>query len=311
MAGGEPLRLGLVGIGKIARDQHLPTIAARRDVELIATVSRSARVDGVPGFNSLDEAFREHPEIQAVVLCTPPVGRHAQAQSALAAGRHVFLEKPPAATLAEVESLRGLAQCVGRSLFASWHSRCAAGVEPARNWLSDKKIDRVHIAWKEDVRRWHPGQDWIFAAGGMGVFDPGINALSIATQILPQRFSLERAQLEVPSNRQAPVRAALRFVTSAGASVTADLDFLHCDGECWNIDVETDAGHLQLSRGGEVLSIDGVEQALTPASEYAGLYDHFVELVRAGCSDVDSTPFVHVADAFMLGERQIVEAFSW
>ena len=311
MAQRKPLRIALVGIGKIARDQHLPTIAARQDVELIATVSRSAQLDGVPGFNSLDEAFVQRPDIEAVVLCTPPVGRHAQAQAALAAGRHVFLEKPPAATLAEVENLRSQAQRAGLSLFASWHSRCAAGVEPARRWLADKRLQRVNIAWKEDVRRWHPGQDWIFDAGGMGVFDPAINALSIATRILPQPFALQSARLEVPSNRQTPVRAALRFIDTDGVPVVADLDFLHSEGECWNIDIVTNAGNLQLSRGGAELTIDGRQQMLVPVSEYAGLYDRFVQLVHTGASDVDTAPFIHVADAFMLGERHTVEAFSW
>ena len=311
MAQAGPLRIALVGLGKIARDQHVPTIAARDDVALVTTVSRSAQLDGIETFRTLDEALAARADIEAVVLCTPPMGRYAQAQAALAAGRHVFLEKPPAATLGEVENLRSQAQRAGRTLFASWHSRCAAGVEPARRWLADKPLRRVAITWKEDVRRWHPGQDWIFAAGGMGVFDPAINALSIATRILPQPFALESARLEVPSNRQAPVRAALRFVTAGGAPITAELDFLHSQGERWDIDVETDAGALQLSRGGAVLTLDGRGQLLAPASEYAGLYDRFVELVRTSTSDVDVTPFTHVADAFMLGERHPVDDFHW
>ena len=43
------IRLGLVGIGKIARDQHLPAIHADDRYELVATASRHARVDDVPG----------------------------------------------------------------------------------------------------------------------------------------------------------------------------------------------------------------------------------------------------------------------
>ena len=43
------IRLGLVGIGKIARDQHLPAIAADKRYTLVATASRHAQLDGVPG----------------------------------------------------------------------------------------------------------------------------------------------------------------------------------------------------------------------------------------------------------------------
>ena len=50
-------------------------------------------------------------------------------------------------------------------------------------------MKRLLVTWKEDVRHWHPGQQWIWEAGGFGVFDPGINALSIVTKIMPDRSS--------------------------------------------------------------------------------------------------------------------------
>ncbi|PPU42490.1 Gfo/Idh/MocA family protein [Xanthomonas arboricola] len=307
----DALRIALVGIGKIARDQHVPTIAARADVQLVATVSRHGTVDGVPAYHSLEEAFAAHPQIEAVALCTPPVGRHAQAQAALAAGRHVFLEKPPAATLAEIDDLRALAQRAQRSLFTSWHSRCAAAVEPARTWLADKQILRAHITWKEDIRHWHPGQDWILEPGGMGVFDPGINALSIVTHLLPRPFALREAELHTPENRQAPLYARLDFVDTAGVPVTAELDFLQTGHQHWEIEVDTTDGLLVLSEGGARLSIDGQPQTVEAAGEYDGLYRRFVQLVRAGESEVDVTPFVHVADAFMLGARKVTAPFAW
>ena len=307
----DALRIALVGIGKIARDQHVPTIAARDDVQLVATVSRHGTVDGVPAFQTLEEAFAAHPQIEAVALCTPPVGRHALAQSALAAGRHVFLEKPPAATLAEIDDLRVIARQAQRSLFTSWHSRCAAGVEPARQWLAGKQLVRVHITWKEDIRHWHPGQDWILEHGGMGVFDPGINALSIVTHLLPRPFALRKATLHTPSNRQAPLAATLTFADTDDVPVTAEFDFLQTGHQCWDIAVETTQGALVLSEGGAKLHIDGVAHSVPAASEYDGLYARFVQLVRAVESEVDTTPFVHVADAFLLGERQVTAPFAW
>ncbi|WAW94686.1 Gfo/Idh/MocA family oxidoreductase [Xanthomonas citri pv. malvacearum] len=307
----DALRIALVGIGKIARDQHVPTIAARDDVQLVATVSRHGTVDGVPAYHTLEDAFAAQPQIEAVALCTPPVGRHALAQAALAAGRHVFLEKPPTATLAEIHDLQDVAQRAQRTLFTSWHSRCAAGVEPARAWLADKQLVRAHITWKEDIRHWHPGQDWILEPGGMGVFDPGINALSIATHLLPRSLALRDAELHTPENRQAPLYARLAFVDTAGLPVTAEFDFLQTGHQRWDIEVETTAGMLMLSEGGAKLRIEGQLQAMPASSEYDGLYGRFVQLVRAGQSEVDIAPFVHVADAFMLGARQVTAPFAW
>jgi predicted dehydrogenase len=173
------IKLALVGIGAIARNEHLPLLATSGEFSLAATVSRHGSLDGVPNFFDLQELLGSGEAIDAVSFCTPPQGRSAMARAALEAGRHVMLEKPPGATMAEVGALARLAETKGLTLFASWHSRQAAGVEPARAWLADKEIRAVRIVWKEDVHVWHPGQEWIWAPGGFGVFDPGINALSI------------------------------------------------------------------------------------------------------------------------------------
>jgi D-galactose 1-dehydrogenase len=44
-------------------------------------------------------------------------------------------------------------------------------------------------------------------------------------------------------------------------------------------------------------------------AEYRGIYRRFVELIASRVSDVDLSPLVHVADAFMLGRRREVEPF--
>lgn len=304
-----PIRIGLVGVGKIARDQHLPAIAASPDYALVAVASRHGGLDGVPSYGSLEAMLAAHGDLDAVALCQPPQARCAAALAAIAAGRHVFLEKPPGATLAEVGLLVAAARDRGVSLFASWHSRYAPGVEPARRWLSGRRIRSVAIAWLEDVRHWHPGQDWIWEAGGMGVFDPGINALSIATHILPP-FFLTGATLSVPANRQAPIAADLHFVDVAGTPIRARFDWRQTGPQTWDIRVETDDGPLVLSRGGAALTIAGRDQPLPPEAEYRGLYDRFAALVRSGTSDVDLNPLIHAADAFMRGERRAVEAFT-
>ena len=68
---------------------------------------------------------------------------------------------------------------------AIWLKSCAPAVPAARAWLAQHRPVAAEIVWKEDVRHWHPGQAWIWEPGGLGVFDPGINALSILTEILP------------------------------------------------------------------------------------------------------------------------------
>lgn len=300
-------KIALVGIGKIAVDQHVPALAASADWELAATVSRHSTVPGVPAYTDFDRMLAECGDIPVVSLCLPPVPRFAYAEKALNAGRHVMLEKPPGATLAEIHALQDLAAAQGLTLFATWHSRMAHAVAPARDWLKDRTIRRAHITWREDVRKWHPGQDWVFEPGGMGVFDPGINALSILTAILPRPVHLTGATLIYPANRQTPIAAALAF----SGNVTADFDWRQEGPQTWDIVVETDGGRLLLQSGGARMLVDDQLVTEGPDREYPALYARMTALVDAGESDIDLAPMVHVADAFSLGRRETTAAFRF
>lgn len=303
------MKLALVGIGKIALDQHVPAISSSDFWELSATVSRHGRVDGIEGFPRIEEMLAARPDIPAVSLCLPPVPRFAAAAAALRAGRHVMLEKPPGASLSEVHELQAIARDHGVTLYATWHSRAAHAVAAARRWLAGRRIEGGKITWREDVRKWHPGQDWIFEAGGMGVFDPGINALSILTEILPAPVHLTGAELDFPANRDAPIAARLAM----SQNISADFDFRQQGPQTWDMEFQTDRGHLALRMGGNLLEIDGQPAGGEDSimGEYPALYARMAELVREGSSDVDLAPMVLVADAFTLGRRLTVEAFDF
>ena len=301
--------IAIVGVGKIARDQHVPAITGNPAYTLAATVSRSGGIDGVENFTEIGELLSARPDITALSLCMPPVPRYAIATAAIAAGRHVMLEKPPGATVSEVLKLDRLARAKGVSLFATWHSRHAAGVAPARAWLSDRQITRVQIDWKEDVRKWHPGQAWIWQAGGLGVLDPGINALSIMTAILPNPVHLTSSILDFPENCETPIAADLRFEGAGGLTVACDFDWRQTGPQTWTITVQTTEGQLKLTDGGAHLSINGAPQTVSDIGEYTSLYHRFAELVEAGQRDVDVSPLQHVADAFLLGKRRVTDAF--
>lgn len=307
-------RIALVGIGKIAVDQHVPAITGSPDWELAATVSRHGSVEGVPAYTSLEAMMGAHPDIPVVSLCVPPVPRYDMARAALMAGRHVMLEKPPGATLSECRALEDLARAKGVTLYATWHSREADKVAAAKAWLARRALRRLTVTWKEDVRRWHPGQGWIWEPGGLGVFDPGINALSIVTEILPDPIHLTSATLEVPENRQAPIGAHLSFAHPGGAEVEMVFDWRQEGEQIWTIEAETDNGALTLLDGGARMVLNGAETEGTEgpalAGEYPRLYANMARLLEAGGIDVDLSPMRHVADAFTLGRRVTVAPFT-
>ena len=177
-----------------------------------------------------------------------------------------MLEKPPGVTIAECVTLEKLARQQGATLFASWH----------------------------------PDQEWVWEPGGLGVFDPGINALSIMTEILPVSVHLLSATLEIPMNRQTPIAAALQFAHPEGAEVLADFDCRLPGDPIWEIFMQSDSRELRLSFASGSLD-----------EEYQGLYRRMTVLRNTRTIDMDLAPLMHVADVFMLGRRESVAPFEF
>ncbi len=247
---------------------------------------------------------------EVVAICTPPRVRHCVARAALLAGKHVLLEKPPAATPSEVHDLEQLAWQHGCVLFTAYHSQFNAAVDEAKRRLSGKTVTNLTVTWKEDVRKWHPGQDWIWRRGGFGVFDPGINALSIMTKILPQSLIVHDADLFFPVHAEAPIAATLHLgVREAGGDLRADFDWRPIAQEVRELEVTTlDGMHLRLSSSGGRLEINGAVVLASERHEYLGMYRHFDTLLRNSSSDVDVRPLQLVADAFLVGKQRKIAA---
>ena len=303
------LPIAIIGLGKIARDQHVPAIGADGRFHLVGAVDPHPGTAETPVYPDLASLIAVGAPA-AVSVCTPPAARSAMAREAIAAGLHVLLEKPPGLTVADVVDLEKLAQDAGVTLFTAWHSQEAAGVGPARDWLAGRTIGAVRVIWKEDIRVWHPGQEWILEAGGFGVFDPGINALSILTNLLPTPLTVESAELSVPAGRSQPI-AGILALRSGEVPVSVELDFLHEGVQRWDIEIDTPDGMLKLAMGGAELSIAGEVIAVGTNVEYPRLYARFAELVKRGESDVDLAPLRLVAEAIEVGVRREVEAFGF
>lgn len=307
------LRIGIIGYGKIARDQHCPAIAGNPRFELAATVSRGGNGHpGIPCFPSHGAMLEAVADLDAVAVCTPPAVRWQISRDCLEAGKHALLEKPPGTSLGEVDDLAAVAARKGLSLFTTWHAQHNSAVPAAAERLKAKRIASMRIVWREDVRKWHPGQQWIWEPGGFGVFDPGINALSIASLIFPGPMFVREAELAFPANRQAPIAASLRLASpAADGPIEAEFDWRHSGGEAWDIAVETgDGENLVLSEGGAKLSIGGEAVAVDGPGEYPSIYEDFAALVDARESRVDLAPLRLAAEAFLLARRRVVEAFE-
>ena len=307
----QPIRIAIIGFGKIAADQHVPSIAGNPRFELAATSSRSGQ--GVePTFTDWRDLLNRIEGIEAVAITTPPGPRYEIARECIARGLHVLMEKPPTVTLSEAQELACLAEAKGTTLFATWHARHNPAVAAAARLLAGKRISELRILWHEDVHKWHPGQAWIWEPGGFGVFDPGINAFSIATAIFPGSLFVRSAELSFPENAQTPIAAEIDFASDvADGPLRCSLDWRRTEGEEWTVLVQTsDGAEVRLTEGGSRLFIDGVEQKVGTSGEYADIYREFVDLIDERRSSVDVRPLRLVADCLLASRRRIVEPVS-
>ena len=307
----KPIRIAIIGYGKIAQDQHVPSIQGNPRLELVATSSRSGQ--GVArSFTDWRALIREIGDLEAVAITTPPGPRYEIARECLLAGLHCLLEKPPTTGLAEIADLACLAEAQQRSLFTTWHAQHHSTVDAAAKALAGKRIASLEIHWHEDVHKWHPGQRWIWDAGGFGVFDPGINAFSIATRIFPGGLFVDSAELSFPANAQTPIAAEVVFRSpQADGPLTASLDWRRSEGEEWTIAVHTTDGlSVRLEDGGSRLLIGGATHADDGIGEYPGIYRTFVDLIDERKSLVDVAPLRLVADCLLAGSRKGVESVT-
>lgn len=304
----KPIRIAILGFGKIAADQHVPAIEGNDRLDLVASSSRSGHGVGQT-FTDWRELIRSVEGLEAVAITTPPGPRYEMARECILAGLHCLLEKPPTAGLAQINDLACVAEAQQVTLFTTWHAQHHSTVGAAAQALAGKRIRSMEILWHEDVHKWHPGQQWIWEAGGFGVFDPGINAFSIATKIFPGGLFVESAELSIPENAQSPIAADIAFSSpEAGGPLTASLDWRRSEGEEWTISVTTAQGTtVRLENGGSRLLIDGEAQEDTGIGEYPDIYRQFVQLIDERRGLVDVAPFRLVADCLLVGSRRTVE----
>lgn len=303
-----PIRIAIIGFGKIAADQHVPSIQGNPRFELVATSSRSGQgIERI--FGDWRDLLKQVEGLDAVAITTPPSARYETARACIDAKLDVLLEKPPSVTLTEIDDLASLAEAAGVTLFATWHARHNPAVVAAGKALAGKRIKEMQIVWHEDVHKWHPGQRWIWEPGGFGVFDPGINAFSIATAIFPGTLFVRSADLAFPENAQTPIAAEIEFASDVSVGpLHGSLDWRRTEGEEWTISVETSDGQsVRLLDGGSRLLIDGAEQNVGRSGEYADIYREFVDLIDQRRSSVDVRPLRLVADCLLAARRQTVE----
>jgi predicted dehydrogenase len=184
------LQVGIIGIGGIGHDQHLPGWAKVpfAEVRAIADVNGAAlervhQKTPVP-CRFLDwQELVEMPEIDIVDICTPNRTHTPMALAALENGKHVLCEKPLATSSAEMLTLAVAARRAGRLLMAAQHLRFEPGGRRLKALIDSGMLGEIYYARAQWLRRrLLPPRDTFIeqrlSGGGPG-FDIGIHVLDL------------------------------------------------------------------------------------------------------------------------------------
>jgi predicted dehydrogenase len=146
------LRLGVIGCGRIAQVAHLPAAAKSPDIELVAVCDQSpalaaevSRRYGVPGLPSAAGLLAL--DLEAVLVAVPDRFHQDVGCAALAAGRHVLMEKPAAATAAQARELATLADKAGLKLQIGAMRRHDPALQFARQALGELGPVQLATFW--------------------------------------------------------------------------------------------------------------------------------------------------------------------
>jgi predicted dehydrogenase len=151
----EPVRVGLIGCGRIAQVAHLPALEKANGIQLVAVSDPSEDVlRGVAQRYSVPEAYADHSQVladelvEAVLVAAPDRFHYPIAAAALSAGKHVLVEKPLASTADESEKLVDLVEQTGLVLQVGAMKRHDPGVQYARKFLNERLGEvRSFNAW--------------------------------------------------------------------------------------------------------------------------------------------------------------------
>lgn len=243
-----PVKLGIVGCGNIsdaylkgAARSQLVAVASVTDI-LPAAAEAKAEAYGVTAV-AMEEMLAD-PEIGIIVNLTVPMAHAEVSHRAIRAGKHVYSEKPFAATFAEARELTAAARAAGLRLGSAPDTFLGASHQAVRRAVDEGRIGRVVAGAvcfaTPGMEMWHPNPSFFFKKGGGPVLDIGCYPITQLVNVLGPVESVvahaskgrntrtvtseprqgEVIEVEVPTT----VNGVLAFSNGANVAFTASWD---------------------------------------------------------------------------------------
>lgn len=225
------MRFGIVGVGRITREQFAPALASTERGVLQAAASRDLRrAEALGPHRAYDSysALLSDPDVDAVYIATHNGLHRELVVEALGCGKHVLCEKPLGCTAAECEEMVAAADATGRHLVEAFMYRHHPQIARAQELVQQGAIGEVksvqasfsaHLARGTDVRM---HREW----GGGALLDLGCYCVNFSRVFLGDapRDVRAWADLDGAHGVDMTTHAVLAYATGTHATLSCSFE---------------------------------------------------------------------------------------
>ena len=305
----EKVRLGYIGCGICARDLHWPALQQLKDrFEIVNVCSRTAAkaeafaglVDA-PRFCTQVEALLADAEVEAVVINYPFEQNCALTQAAIAAGKHVLVEKPMAGDMEQAREMLALEQPGGPVTMIAENFYYRKSVLTAADWIQAGKIGAPTAALVQVLShfprdaKWLVESDWRRDCVGGIMLDRDVHWFAAIRTLFGEVRSAVGYQRTIRGDVGPAEQVSLHMIFENGAMGTVTTSWTHYGEECNATTLFCEKGIMKLyadpqyslkivnADGTQVLyALDRLQTNDDAQQASSGVIDEFVAAVEEG-----------------------------
>ena len=224
-----PLRWGIIGPGMIA-EVFTDAVHKHTNQRIVAVASQTpGRAEAFASPRGIEvaldsyEALVARSDIDVVYVATHPQHHRAHAELAIAAGKHVLIEKPLAPTAKDAMAIAAAAKAAGVLVMEAMWTRYLPQSDVIRQILSEGILGEIKLVQSDFGQALHHIPRLVDPIAGGGLLDLGIYNFAFTSQVLGAADTVAASGTLTDSGVDDTVNVSLGFKNGAQATVVTSL----------------------------------------------------------------------------------------